>query len=194
VSTADSVSAVSGRGVGLDAVASAVAGLGGEVHVESAPGRGTTLTLTLPTTLVMVSAFLVEAGGATYGVDVNQISELALVDPASVQLVKDGAAVVWRDETMPFYRLSSLVRSSAEPWDRPGSLQCVIVRLGDRLAAVSVDRFVDEREVVVKSLGRHARALRGVSGAVDLEAGRVALMIDLPALVAERRRATGARG
>jgi two-component system chemotaxis sensor kinase CheA len=193
LSTAGRVSAVSGRGVGLDAVAVAVAALGGEVDVENAPGSGATFTMTLPTTLVMASTFLVESGGATYAVDVNQLSEIGLVEPAGVTLTKDGAAAPWRGRTIPFFRLSALVRASAEAWEPPGRLPCLIARVGDRLAAISVDRFVGEREAVVKSLGRHASRIRGVGGAVDLEGGRVALLLDLPTLVGERRRGAGGR-
>ncbi len=191
-STAGEVSEVSGRGVGLDVVATAVSALGGEIGVESEPGRGTAFTLTLPATLVTASAFLVEAGGAVYAIDVNQLDEVALVDPSGVEIGKTGPAVAWRDTSLPFFRLAALVRAGGEPWERPGSVPCLIARLGDRPAAIAVDRFLGEREVVVKSLGRHAPALRGVSGAVDLEGGRVALLVDLVALVAERRRAGGA--
>jgi two-component system chemotaxis sensor kinase CheA len=174
--------------VGLDAVAAAVSGLGGDVSVETEAGRGTTFTITVPTTLVTVSAFLVDAGGATYAVDVNHLAELGLVEPGRVALVKDGAAIAWRGETIPFFRLAGLVRAEGETWDASSKLPCLIAHIGDRLAAVAVDRFVGERELVVKSLGRHARALGGVNGAVDLEGGRVALLIDLPWLVGERRR------
>src|SRR5262249_18077455 len=152
----------------------------------------TTFTLTLPTTLVLASVFLVEAGGAAYAVDVNQLTEVGFVDPATVELTKDGAAIAWRDERIPFLRLASLVHASGGAWEPPGRLPCLIVRFGERLAAVAVDRFVGEREVIVKSLGRHARAIRGVSGAIDVEDSRVALLIDVPALVGERRRAAGA--
>lgn len=193
VSTATSVSEISGRGVGLDAVAGAVAALGGEVSGTSEPGRGTVFELTLPTTLVMVSAFFVESGGEIYAVDVNQIAELALVDPAAVVVGKISPTITWRDAAIPLFVLAHLVGAQGDAWERQRRIPCVVARLGDRLAAIAVDRFITEREAVVKSLGSHAPRLRGVAGAVDVEAGRVALLIDLPALVGERQRAAAAQ-
>lgn len=189
VSTADEVSDVSGRGVGLDAVASAAAALGGEVDVASEQGKGTTFTVTLPTTLVVASVFLATAGGGAYAIDVSQVAEVGVVAPATVTIGKDGAAVVWRGERIPLYRLATLVRAAGEQWETAThGLPCVIARTADRLAAVTVDDFVGEREVVVKSLGSHARAVRGVTGGIELEGDRVALLVDIPTLVAERRR------
>jgi two-component system chemotaxis sensor kinase CheA len=185
VSTADAVSTISGRGVGLDAVASVVAELGGEISVASEPGRGSTFVLTLPATLLMVSAFLVESGGAPYAVDVTHLAELGLLAPEDVDTSGQRPTVAWRDARLPFYELGRLLERP--PGARPGAakLPCLIARAGERQAAVAVDRFLGEREVIVKSLGRLGPALRGVNGAVDLEGGRVALLLDLPALVAE---------
>jgi two-component system chemotaxis sensor kinase CheA len=194
VSTASVISEISGRGVGLDAVSSAVAALGGEVSVASEPGRGSLFEITLPTTLVMVSAFFVESGGEIFAIDVNQIAELALVEPAAVVVGKIGPTIAWRDTSIPLFVLAHLVGAHGDVWERQGRLPCLVARLGDRLAAIAVDRFITEREAVVKSLGRHAPRLRGVAGAVDVDAGRVALLIDLPALVGERRRVVAARG
>lgn len=187
LSTADTIDAVSGRGVGLDAVATAARELGGEVAVDSELGRGTTFQLTLPSTLVMISAFFVEAAGAIYAVDVNQIDELAVCEPDD-----DGCAIVWRDEKMPLFELSRLVRADGVA-ERKERHSCLIARIGERQVAVSVDRLEGQREVIVKTLGRLAPQLWGVGGAVDLEGGRVALLIDLAALLSNEARAA-ARG
>ena len=87
---------------------------------------------------------------------------------------------------------SALTRATGEVWEPSSALPCVVAHIGDRLAAVAVDGLVGEREVVLKPLGRHARMLVGVSGAVELDSGRIALLVDLPTLVAERRRASAA--
>lgn len=183
-STASSVSSVSGRGVGLDAVAASIRALGGEVGVASEPGQGTTFLLTLPTTLVLVSAFLVETNGIPYAVDVNHLSELGLVDPAEVRREGARQVVDWRGERVPFVSLADLLR--LPPRSVEGrKLPCLIARAGERVAAIAVDRFVEERETVVKSLGRYAPKLKGVTGALDLEGGRVALLLDMPGLLAQ---------
>lgn len=183
LSTAARVTGLSGRGVGLDAVASVVADLGGEIRVDSEPGRGTMFTIELPTTLVMLPAFLVEASGWTYAVDVNQLVELCMLEPGLTDRATQ--TIGWRDELLPFYRLSDLVRTGDAPWQEIGRIPCLIARHGHSQAAIAVDRFVGERDVIVKSFGRHAATLRGVSGAIELEDRQVALLIDLPELIGE---------
>jgi two-component system chemotaxis sensor kinase CheA len=187
-STAETVSSISGRGVGLDAVATAARALGGEIAIESEPGQGTVFRLTLPTTLVMVSAFFVEAGGLTYAVDVNHLSELGLVELPDAVPSEEHALVAWRDGVLPFLALGALLGLSS-PARRARRVPCLIVRSGERQVAIGVDRFIDEREVIVKALGRHAGLLRGINGAIDVEDGRVALLLDLPALIASEVRA-----
>ncbi len=185
VSTAPSVTDVSGRGVGLDAVAAVIGELGGEIRVVSETGRGTTFTIELPTTLVTLSAFLVEAAGWTYAVDVNQLVELGIVEDGAVD--PNGPSVAWRDGALPFFTLSGLVRAAGDQGHPGNRIPCLIARSGNSRTAIAVDRFVGERDVIVKSLGRHAPALRGVSGAIDLEDSGVALLVDLSELIEEYR-------
>lgn len=188
VSTAEVVSSISGRGVGLDAAAAVITELGGEIAVESVVGKGTTFILTLPTTVVVTSVFFVESDGLAYAIDVNQIAELGLIPPTSIEATPEGRRAAWRDASLPLYQLSGLLRTHSKMVEPDlGRLQCLIVGAGDRRAAVSVDRFLGEREVVVKSCGAHGARLRFVNGAVDIEGGRVALLLDLPSLIAEVR-------
>jgi two-component system, chemotaxis family, sensor kinase CheA len=190
VSTAARVSSVSGRGVGMDAVAAAVAELGGEIAVETARGVGTTVRLTLPTTLVMASAFFVEVAGLPYAVEVNQLSELCYVDPSDIGEDEGVSRVEWRATSMPFVDLAAALGVSdglRESRLRGATerIPCLVARAGERHAALAVDRFVGEREVIVKSLGRYGPSIRGVNGAVDLEGGRVALLLDIAMLMTE---------
>jgi two-component system chemotaxis sensor kinase CheA len=132
---------------------------------------------------VLVSAFLVETNDIPYAVDVNHISELGLVERADVRREGRVETVAWRGERLRFVRLADVVGLPARA-AAPGRVPCVIARAGDRLAAVAVDRFVEERETVVKTLGRFGPKLKGVTGALDLEGGRVALLLDMPGLLA----------
>lgn len=185
LSTAETIDAVSGRGVGLDVVAAVARELGGEISVETEPGRGTSFHVTVPSTLVMISAVFVEAAGATYAIDVNQIDELAFHDEPGAR------RLAWRDGELALHDLARLVRAG-ESTARRGRRPCLIARAGERRVAVAVDRFVGQREVIVKSLGRYAARLEGIAGAIDLEGGRVALLIDLAALVAHDTMAEAA--
>ncbi len=190
VTTAREVSAVSGRGVGLDVVASTMAAIGGEVDLSSEAGGGTTCTLTVPTTLVLASVFLVAAAGAVYAIDVNQILEIGVVE--SNDAAGSGAGMLeWRGSALPFVRLASLVGRGS---DRPRGVaaeKCVVVRLAERPTLVGVDGFEGEREALVKSLGRYASTISGVIGAIELEGNRVALLLDLTALASSRHAHSG---
>ncbi len=200
VSTAGAVTEVSGRGVGLDAVAAVVAALGGTIAVETERGKGTTFVILLPTTLVMLSVFLVEAAGGLYAIDVNQIGELASLDATYVERAVQatpadcGHVVEWRGESVRLYRLAELVGSDAPSKSSSGVVQCVTVRIWDRDVALSVDRLVGEREAIVKTVGRYMPVLKGVNGAIDIEGGRIALLLDIPGLIAEHRRLWSAAG
>jgi len=187
--TAAEVSAVSGRGVGLDAVAATVAQLGGRIRVSTDAGLGASFTLELPTTLVMLSAFIVEAAGWSYAVDVNQLVELGLVERTAIDAGR--RRISWRDAEIPYFELAALARAQPGTWAGGPRVPCLIARAGGQTSAIGVDRLVGEREVIVKSFGRNAPTLRGVTGAVDLEDDRIALCVDLSALIEEDARAAG---
>jgi two-component system chemotaxis sensor kinase CheA len=200
-STADHVSAVSGRGVGLDAVERTIHQLGGEVRVAFEPGKWTRFEIAVPTTLVMISAFLVRAGGWPYAINVDQIVELRYVSPEDV-LGRDGKrSVVWEGANVPLIELKYLLglggarvlgpsRSSNGSNGASGAgasrLPILMARAGDRTVAVAVEVFDKRREIIVKSLGSIAGKIRGVSGGVDLEGGEVALVLDIPGLLIRR--------
>ncbi len=200
-STAEEVSAVSGRGVGLDAVEKTIFDLGGEIRVTSEKGKGAKFELVVPTTLVMISAFIVKSGGWRYAVNVSQIVELIQVEPASIAGSDGRRRVMWRQSRIPLVELSFLLGlGGARPLfpgdshpngggridQRDGSLAripALITRIADRPVAIAVEQFESQKEIIVKSLGSLARKMKGVLGAVDLEEGDVALVLDLPALL-----------
>ncbi|HXG64035.1 MAG TPA: chemotaxis protein CheW [Blastocatellia bacterium] len=198
-STADRLSEVSGRGVGLDAVERAVHELGGELRIFSEEGKGSRFELAVPTTLVLVSAFIVRASEWRYAINVGQIIELLYVNPTDI-LGRDGKRNVnWRGMTIPMVELCYLLglggarvlhppnggsAASANPAEP--RVPVFIARAMDRHVAVAVEQFVEQREIIVKSLGSLSRRMKGVSGAVDLEGGDVALVLDLPSLLLNR--------
>ncbi|MFP5261848.1 MAG: chemotaxis protein CheA [Blastocatellia bacterium] len=212
-STADRVSAVSGRGVGLDAVERTMHELGGEVRISSEPGKWTRFELAVPTTLVMISAFIVKASEWRYAINVGQIVELLYVKRDDV-LGPDGRrSINWRGATIPLVELKYLLglggarvfseaarsavpltgraASSLQPAAgvaeaKPGAVHRVpvfVTRAADRNVAVAVEQFQEQREIIVKSLGSIASRIKGIIGAVDLEGGDVALVLDLPSLL-----------
>jgi two-component system chemotaxis sensor kinase CheA len=201
LSTAEQVSAVSGRGVGLDAVERTIHELGGELRISSEKGKWTTFELAVPTTLVMISAFIVQSSGWRYAVNVAQIIELLYVSPDEI-LGRDGRrSVSWRGGTIPLVELGYVLgaggarvlqpngqNGNGSSRSRTGShkIPVLIIAAADRNVAVAVEQFDEQREIIVKSLGSIGRRLKGVVGAVDLEGGDVALVLDLPSLLVLR--------
>ena len=204
-STADYVSAVSGRGVGLDAVERTMHELGGEVRISSEKDKWTRFELAVPTTLVLISAFIVRASEWRYAINVGQIVELLYVSPDDI-LGRDGRrSVGWRGTPIPLVELKYLLglggarvfehqaTNNGEQAERAGEARqpsnrvpIFVTRAVDRHIAIAVEQFDEQREIIVKSLGLMARKIKGVVGAVDLEGGDVALVLDLPSLLVFR--------
>ncbi len=184
-STAGGVSALAGRGVGLDAVKRHIEGLGGVLEVESTPGSGTTVTLLVPLTLAIVTVLLVERGHQVFGVPLAAVERAVRGAPEhrlhgrrSVEL--DGA-------TVPLADLADSLGMAAPAL--PGGGPVVIVLSGSRRAAVECDRLLGDREVVVKSLGPLLTPIAGYLGAAILDDGAIALLLD-PAHLVRTARAT----
>lgn len=208
-STADTVSTVSGRGVGLDAVEQAVEATGGEVRVSSARGTGTTFDLLLPTTLALAPALIAHSDAEhRYCIHSNHIVETGYVRREDISHTGDGAWVArWRERLIPVVHLRSLLDGEAhEDFATRERWGVVIAPVGSGVdaferesnaspqeqfampddaprVAVAVDGWDGHREVLVRALGRHASRWRGVSGATELESGSVALILDLPRLL-----------
>src|SRR5215216_734281 len=131
-STAESVTDISGRGVGVDAVHNRVRVLGGSVEMKSALGRGTAVTVRLPLTLAIVRALMARVGDECYAVPLTHVSETSELDPATLRTVRGREVLVLREEVMPLLRLRSLVR--LPPRSREGG-QVVLLEAGHRRAA-----------------------------------------------------------
>jgi two-component system chemotaxis sensor kinase CheA len=189
-STAETVTDVSGRGVGLDVVATRVRALGGMLDIHSEPGRSTTFTLQLPLTLAIVRALLVRLGGETYALPLTHVGETTHLEPDDVRVVKGRNVALLRDEVIPLLSLRTLLRSGGEAPVRPdGRRPAVVLEVGDLRVGVEVDRLLGQQEIVVKSFDQTAGTLRLFSGATILSDGRPALILDAGSVVAGERSA-----
>lgn len=196
-STAASVSNVSGRGVGLDVVESAVEKIGGEVSVAGEYGTGTTFEMLLPTTLALVPSLVVRSSGYAYCIDASHIAEAGFVESSEIESVGQARVIRWRGQVMPLVELRELLAQDAIAATDAGQKKRVPVvvshvagrrrgeETGEQLkhAVVALDEWDGHREVLVRGLGRHASRWRGISGATELRDGSVALMLDLPRLL-----------
>jgi two-component system chemotaxis sensor kinase CheA len=189
-STADEVSAISGRGVGLDAVKEQVEGFGGSLEVRSEPGRGTEVVLRLPLALALIKVLLIERGGKVYGFPLASVEEaLSLGETMSLA---GRPALELRGRSIPLADLAQLMGDSAEA-HAPQAPVVVLTASGKRIAAIC-DALHGEEEVVVKPLGPLLSSLSMYLGAAILGDGRIALLVDPAALVraSTRQRDAGA--
>jgi len=191
-STADRITDVSGRGVGLDVVATRVRALGGTLEIASRPGEGTTFTLRLPLTLAIVRALLVRLGGETYALPVTHVAETVVIPEADVSTVRGRAVATLRDEVIPLVRLRSLLRREEDAPAPTGRRTVVVLEMGENLLGVEVDGLVGQQEIVVKSFDATAGTLRLFSGATILSDGRPALILDVGSLLARDGRGESA--
>lgn len=179
LSTAQQVTEVSGRGVGMDAVRAGVQALGGSVEVHTQPGRGTTFVLRLPLTLAIVRALLVSCGGERYAIPLAGVQEIVEVAAERVHRVGSYRAILLRGSVLPVVSVHEVLELPApEQGDR---MLCVVTG-GRRRVGLWVDQVLGEGEVVVKPLGGYLGQVPGVAGATILGDGRVALILEPAAL------------
>lgn len=180
-STADSVTALSGRGVGLDVVRRNIEALRGTVTIDSRPGAGTTLTIRLPLTLAIIGGLAVGVGDETYIVPIEAVVECIDL-PESERARPDPSGLISvRGQAVPYVRLRRLFDVPARPSARE---QVVVVRRGSTLAGLAVDRLYGESQTVIKPLDRIFRRQPGIAGSTVLDDGRVALIVDVATLMA----------
>jgi two-component system chemotaxis sensor kinase CheA len=180
-STAEAVSGVSGRGVGVDVVVTRVRALGGTIEVRSELGRGTTFTIRVPLTLAIVRALLASAAGERYAVPLAYVAETVEFDPRSVTAVRDREALLVRDLVVPTVHLRELVRNQPRP--APPRAPTVILEIGDRRAALVVDALEGQQDIVVEPFDAPQGMPPFVGGATILADGSPALILDAAALV-----------
>ncbi len=180
-STAERVTDLSGRGVGVDAVYNRVRTLGGSVDIRSVQGEGTTVTLRLPLTLAIVRSLLARIGDETYAVPMTHVSETVELRPAIVRTLQGRDVLMLRDEVLPLVRLRQIVDFSGAP--PRGLEQVIVIELAERRAALVVDALIGQQEIVVKQFDgvQDARSLFG--GATILGDGAPALIMDVSSLL-----------
>jgi len=194
-STSSRATLVSGRGVGLDVVERAVEEAGGEVRVRSERGRGTVFEMRLPTTLALLPAHVVRCGGHLYCVAASQLFDAGQAVRADIKREGARRTLRWRGRALPVVHMREILgQPTPDADDGDGArIAFVVVRARagrddeedetKRCAAVVVDGWEGQTEVLVRGLGRHAKRWRGVVGATELSGGEVALVIDLPRLL-----------
>ncbi len=182
-STAEQVSDVSGRGVGMDVVRRNIKDLGGTVEVHSSPGQGSTFTIRLPLTLAILDGQLVRVGAQTYVIPLISIVESLQVRPESVSSIAAQTELYrLREEYIPVIRLYDVFDIAPDSTRLDDGLLVVVDGDGQK-AGIFVDELMAQQQVVIKSLETNYRSVRGVSGATILGDGTVALILDIPGVI-----------
>lgn len=182
VSTSETVSDLSGRGVGMDAVRGAVEQAGGRVEVASTPGAGTRFRLVLPLTMMVTRLVMVETAGALYGFPVTLVTGMHRVPHGAIRRMKHAESVVLQDTVVPLLRLRRLLNLPEDERVRSGEA-VLLVDLGGQPVALVVDAFRERADVVLKPMTGLLARLRGYAGTAVLGDGRLLLALNLRELV-----------
>lgn len=180
-STADKVTDLSGRGVGLDVVKTKIEALGGVVEVESETGKGTKFIIQLPLTLSIIQALLVMVGSEKYAIPLNSIKQIINISPDDIKLVQKQEVILLRNMVVPIVRLDKLLEVPKDDKQQK-QLTVVIVRKGEKLSGFLVDSLIGQQEIVIKTLGKLLSGIKTIAGATILGDGNVALILDVNSL------------
>ncbi|MFK9115861.1 chemotaxis protein CheW [Peribacillus frigoritolerans] len=181
-STAETISDVSGRGVGLDVVKNTIESLGGSVTIDSKENEGSIFLIQLPLTLSIISVMLVAIQNEKYAIPLSSIIETAIIKKADIMNAHNQQVIDFRGKVLPLLFLKDIFEVPINQ-EEEESLSVVIVRKGDKLAGLVVDSFIGQLEIVLKSLGNYLTSAFAISGATILGDGQVALIIDCNTLI-----------
>jgi two-component system chemotaxis sensor kinase CheA len=193
VSTKDVADEMSGRGVGMDVVKTNIARLSGIIDVESEPGAGTRLTLTLPITLAIIQALIIRAAGRTFAVPLNSVLESLRITQRDVRTIERREVMSLRGQTLPLARLERLFRLERGDLEGvPNKQYVVVVGLAQHRIGILVDELHGQEDIVIKSLGRALANVPGIAGATELGGKKTVLVLDVAQIVEEAVASGGA--
>ncbi|HJR75415.1 MAG TPA: chemotaxis protein CheA [Nitrospiraceae bacterium] len=180
-STAENVTDVSGRGVGMDVVRTNIRKINGSVEVESEQGKGSQIIIKLPLTIAIIQALMVEVERSIFAIPLSSVIEAVRITKADIKTINGREVLHLRDRVLPLIRLAQEFEIPADP-DR-GRYYVVVAALGDRRVGVVVDELRSQEEVVIKSIWDYLENVKGVSGATITGEGKVVLILDISELV-----------
>ncbi|MDV2684943.1 chemotaxis protein CheA [Alkalihalophilus lindianensis] len=181
-STAEKITDVSGRGVGLDVVRNTFESLGGIVTVNSILGRGSVFSIQLPLTLSIIDVMLVEVQDEKYAIPLSSIVETAIVNKQDVYSAHNQKVIDFRGKVVPLVFLKDIFEVPGDP-QKEDFYSLVIINKGDKVAGLVVDSLIGQHDIVLKSLGNYLTNVFAISGATILGNGQVALIVDTNALI-----------
>lgn len=186
-STSEIVSEISGRGVGMDVVKNNIAAVSGIVDLESTPGQGCRVTITLPITLAIIKALIIDAIGRKYAIPITSVLETIMVERKDVLTVERNEVIQLRDTTLPLLDLGSFFELGKKETNS-GSFFVVVVGSAEKRLGIIVDDLLGQQDIVIKSIGETFKGFKGITGAADLGDQRTILVLDVGGIINEATR------
>ncbi len=184
-STAEKVTGLSGRGVGMDVVKKMIESLNGSVDIESELGKGSTFVLKIPLTLAIIQALLVVISEEVYAFPLETVSEIIKVNGKDIYSIDGNATVKLRDHALSMVSLTKTLAINKNESEDPDDKKVVVITNGEQMVGVPVDRLIGEDEIVIKALPDYFSSVKGISGASILGDGRIALILDALTIIRE---------
>ncbi len=184
-STAEKVSEISGRGVGLDVVKNNIGALSGAIDIESKAGSGAKVIITLPITLAIIQALVVEVGKETFAIPLNSVSSGLVVKPEEIKTIEGREVIELRERTLPLLRLEKFFALDPGLKVVREEIYIVTVGIAERRIGLVVDRLLGRQDIVIKSIGEALSGIRGIAGATELGDQRTILVLDVVGLIEE---------
>lgn len=179
-STKETVSEVSGRGVGMDVVRTNIKKLNGNVSLQSTPGVGTKVIIKLPLTLAIIKSLLVTMGRRIFAIPLISVVQTLRVDQSEIQALKGKETILFRGSVLPLIRLGEVLGLRRGPDEQePDRVFIVVVSWAGRRVGIIVDSLIGDQEIVIRPLGEYIGEVPGISGAAILGDGRITLIIDV---------------
>ncbi|HEU0265451.1 MAG TPA: chemotaxis protein CheW, partial [Geobacterales bacterium] len=190
-STNDTVSEISGRGVGMDVVKNNLSAISGMVDIDTEKGKGTKVIITLPITLAIIKALIIESAGRTYAIPITSVLETMVLERRDILTVERKEVIQLRELTLPILHLDrffGIQRNDEAARDESNGIFVVVVGLAEKRLGIRVDLLHGQQDIVIKSLGATFKGFRGISGAADLGDQRTILVLDVGGIIGEAAR------
>jgi two-component system, chemotaxis family, sensor kinase CheA len=186
-STSETISNISGRGVGMDVVKNNIAAVSGMVDFENRPGCGSRVIITLPITLAIIKALIITSVGRTYAIPITSVLETMMIDNRDILTVERKEVIQLREATLPLLRLGKFFEIEGTS-EQQGNSYVVVVGVAEKRLGIVVDDLLGQQDIVIKSMGETFKGYKGLSGAADLGDQRTILVLDAGGIINEATR------
>ena len=182
-STAEKVTGLSGRGVGMDVVKRMIESVNGSIDIETEIGKGSTFKMKIPLTLAIIQALLVVVRGQAFAIPLESVSEIIKITDKDAYSIDGVSTIKLRGHALSLIRLEDVLSISYDPKESSLTKKVIVISDGEQLVGVSVDKLIGEDEIVIKALPTHFSNVKGISGASILGDGRIALILDVSGII-----------